>query len=90
MKRVRIIVRGYVQGVFFRYHTYRLARQLGLRGFVRNLPDGSVEVVAEGMDTKLQQLVEFCREGPEAARVDSIEVEESTLDEELSGFEIRY
>ena len=90
MKRIRIVVRGYVQGVFFRFHTCRLARQLGLRGYVRNLPDGSVEVIAEGISQNLEQLVEFCREGPEAARVESLEIEELPIDGELSGFEIRY
>lgn len=69
------IVRGRVQGVNFRQFVYTRARFLGLRGYVRNLPDGrSVEVVAEGPRPDLEQLLEYLREGPRMARVDQVEV----------------
>jgi len=72
---LRAIVRGRVQGVGFRDFVWRRARFLGLSGYVRNLPDGrSVEVVAEGERQALEQLLEYLREGPRAARVDEVEV----------------
>lgn len=74
MKRVHLFVSGRVQGVFFRAHTRDLARRLGLKGFVRNLPDGRVEVVAEGPEEKLQELIEFCRHGPPLAHVTGTEI----------------
>lgn len=73
---LRVVVRGRVQGVGFRDYVYTRARFLGLRGYVRNLPDGrSLEVVAEGPRADLEQLLEYLREGPRMARVDSVEVE---------------
>ncbi len=73
---LRATVRGRVQGVGFRDFVWRRARFLGLRGYVRNLPDGrSVEVVAEGEREALEQLLEYLREGPRAARVDEVEVQ---------------
>lgn len=74
MERVRIIVHGMVQGVFFRANTIREAQTLGIRGFVRNLPDGSVEAVAEGPKKTLEEFVVWCQRGPDMARVDRVEV----------------
>lgn len=65
-------VHGLVQGVFFRAFVARRARELGLAGYVRNLPDGAVEVLAEGGRRQLEKLVEYLREGPPAARVDNV------------------
>ena len=56
MKRIHVIISGRVQGVFFRYNTNKVANKLGLKGFVRNLSDGCVEVVAEGSEDKLKEL----------------------------------
>ena len=67
--RVRLRVRGQVQGVFYRQSTATEAARLGLAGSVRNLPDGSVEVVAEGPRADVETLVAWCRRGPPAARV---------------------
>jgi acylphosphatase len=73
---LRAIVRGRVQGVFFRESTRHVATQSGLTGYARNLPDSTtVEVVAEGDRPRLEALVEFLKRGPPAARVDSVEVE---------------
>ena len=71
--RVHLVVSGRVQGVFFRQSTADTARRLGLRGWVRNLPDGRVEAEAEGDRAALEALVEWCRRGPPAARVDALE-----------------
>jgi acylphosphatase len=72
--RVRLRVEGVVQGVFFRQATALEANRLGVSGAVRNLPDGSVEVVAEGGRPAVEALVAFCRRGPPAARVDAVEI----------------
>jgi acylphosphatase len=73
MKRLRI--RGKVQGVGFRYWSVRQASKLGLRGWVRNRSDGSVEAVAAGPKDALDAFVAACHTGPRAARVDSVVVE---------------
>ena len=69
----RFVVRGRVQGVGFRHHTKLRARELGLVGWVRNLPDGSVEVVAQGAAAELGRLADFLRVGPPSARVDAVD-----------------
>ncbi len=73
---MRILVSGRVQGVFFRAETAGRARELGLAGQARNLPDGRVEVVAEGPAPAVEALVAFCHQGPPAARVTGVEVTE--------------
>lgn len=73
--RARVRVVGMVQGVFFRQGTANEANRLGLAGTVRNRPDGSVEVVAEGAREVVEALVAWCRRGPPAARVEALEVE---------------
>jgi acylphosphatase len=72
--RLRVIVRGRVQGVFFRMTCAREARAQGVSGSVRNLPDGSVEAVLEGSGPAVQAMVEWCRQGPPGAHVDSVDV----------------
>lgn len=79
MKRVRVVVSGRVQGVFFRATCARRARALGLGGSVRNMPDGSVEAVFEGPSADVEAMVAWCRSGPELARVDEVEVHEEPL-----------
>jgi acylphosphatase len=84
--RVHLRIYGQVQGVFFRASTEAEARRLGLTGWVRNCPDGSVEVVAEGPRVKLEALVAWCRHGPARAQVDHVEIEWSEATGEFSGF----
>jgi acylphosphatase len=85
--RLRVIVRGRVQGVFFRDSVRRLAVQRGIAGSVRNRPDGTVEAVFEGEREAVQRLVEFVREGPRGARVDWVDVV-SEEPEGLDGFAV--
>ncbi|MEN3010505.1 MAG: acylphosphatase [Candidatus Bipolaricaulaceae bacterium] len=89
MKRVHLFVSGRVQGVFFRAHTRDLAQRLGLTGFVRNLPDGRVEVVAEGPEEKLQELIAFCHQGPPLAHVTGVELRWEEPTGEFRGFSVR-
>ena len=86
--RVRIIVRGRVQGVWFRESTKRTAVALGLTGSVRNLESGDVEIIAEGPRNRLEALAVWARTGPELARVDEIEVEHSEATGSLIEFRI--
>ena len=88
MVRRRVIVRGFVQGVFFRDSTRRLARQHGVSGWVANRPDGAVEAVFEGEADAVERLVAFSRKGPRGAQVESVEVTEEDP-EGLSNFAVR-
>ena len=87
--RRRVQVYGRVQGVWFRGATERRARVLGLAGWVRNRPDGSVEAVFEGSRSAVDAALAFCREGPPGARVERVEVSEEAP-EGLAGFDVRY
>ncbi len=85
------VVRGRVQGVFFRSFVEDWAKALGLTGYVRNLPDGrSVEVKAEGEREKLAQLLEKLRVGPRWAKVERVEAEFGEYAGQFDRFEIRY
>ena len=88
MAAFRFRVRGQVQGVGYRYFALREAEQRGLTGFTRNQADGSVEVVAEGPDESLRDLLARLREGPAFAHVESVEAEELAPRGDL-GFQIR-
>jgi acylphosphatase len=86
-RRVRVRVRGRVQGVWFRESARLEALRLGLAGQVRNLPDGSVEAIAEGAPGAVEDFVAWCGVGPPSARVDAL----SSVDEPaegLAGFEV--
>ena len=88
-RQVHAIVTGFVQGVSFRYFTQREARALGLTGWVRNRPDGAVEVVAEGSKGQLDQLVEYLNYGPSAASVEQVDVAWQPASNAFHDFEIR-
>ena len=79
MKHLDIRVRGRVQGVYFRETTRREADRLGVTGTVRNEPDGSVAIEAEGSEERLDRFVEWCREGPPSARVESLSATEGDV-----------
>lgn len=87
MTRKRVVVRGRVQGVFFRDSASRRAQAAGVSGWVRNTPEGEVEAVFEGGPEAVEDMVEFCRRGPSRAEVTDVEV----FDEEpegLTGFRV--
>jgi acylphosphatase len=73
--RVRVRIRGRVQGVFFRAEARSRADSLGVAGWIRNAEDGSVEAVFEGDEARVRSMVDWCRRGPSGARVDDVEVE---------------
>ena len=72
--RTHVFISGRVQGVFFRQNIRRIAWSLGVKGWVTNLSDGRVEAVFEGEEQAVDAIVDYCRHGPEAARVDNLEV----------------
>jgi len=85
---VEISVFGIVQGVGFRYFTRSHARKLNINGFVENMPDGSVQIVAEGDKKAIEDFIEIVKKGPYGARVDRVEVEFSTPTNEFVDFEV--
>lgn len=89
MKRLRAVVRGRVQGVGYRATTVHEARRLALAGWVRNLPDGTVEVLAEGGEPAVLGFVEYLRRGPNGAQVSRVETEWMEAKGDLQGFDIR-
>lgn len=90
MQRVHLIARGRVQGVYFRASARDRARQLGLSGWVRNCPDGSVAILAEGERARLEQLVVWCHGGPPGAVVTTLDVKWQEASGEFTGFVVRY
>lgn len=90
MRHVNILVRGRVQGVFFRSTARREAEKLGITGFVRNERDGSVYIEAEGDDEQLREFVAWCCKGPPLAKVEDCEVVEDGEIKHFQAFEIRY
>lgn len=86
--RVRIKITGLVQGVGYRYFTYRLAKALSLKGYVRNQSDGSVEVVAEGEKEKLLHLISELRIGPPSSKVENLSIEWQERKNEFEEFKI--
>lgn len=87
MKRIIIKVYGSVQGVFFRYTTRKVARKIGLTGFVKNMADGSVYIEAEGNESDLKKLLEFAKEGPKYAKVENIKFEFKEAQNKYKGFD---
>ena len=83
-------ITGRVQGVGFRWFVERAASRYGVRGYVRNLQDGSVEVLAQGTTAALEGFRRELREGPPASRVDDIQVTQLPVDQKLMGFELRF
>lgn len=89
-ERLTATARGRVHGVGYRYFVIEEATLLGLRGYARNVPNGTVEVVAEGPRPLLERLLEALRQGPPAAYVEDVEVGWGPANGAFSGFRVRY
>lgn len=87
-ERAHVYVSGGVQGVFYRDSARREARQLGLDGWIQNLPDGRVEAVFEGPSRSVRRMVRWCEEGPPHASVENVEAEFGEARGDLRGFEV--
>lgn len=88
--RVHVFIKGRVQGVFFRENTRAKAGELGVKGWVRNLPDGRVEMVFEGLKSSVERAVGWTKKGPPLARVDGIDIQWQESKREFDSFEIKY
>ena len=88
MDRVYLIVHGNVQGVGFRHHTRVKATELGLTGYVKNRPDGTVEIVAEGETPTVNQFLDWAKQGPPAASVRQVDIDYGTANGEFSQFTV--
>jgi acylphosphatase len=88
VKRTRVRIHGRVQGVFFRAEARSRAESLGIAGWVRNAPDGSVEALFEGEPDRVDSMVEWCRRGPSGAHVTEVEVFEEEAGQAERGFRV--
>ena len=89
LQRARVRVSGQVQGVFFRDSTRQKAEELGLAGWVRNMPDGQVEALFEGPSERVEEIVRWCKEGPQRASVENVDTDFESAGGDLEGFEVR-
>jgi acylphosphatase len=88
LKQLHLMVRGRVQGVYFRASTQREARRLGLTGWVKNRSDGSVEILAEGEETSIRELYSWAQKGPSAARVDRVDTRWRSFTGDFADFRV--
>lgn len=89
MKHYDILVKGKVQGVWYRQSTVHKANELNIRGYVMNLPNGTVYIEAEGIENNLKQLVDWCKKGPDGAKVEEVLHDEESNLTNFSIFEVR-
>lgn len=90
MEAIRAVVTGRVQGVGFRYSTQAMGQQLGLAGWVRNQPDGSVAVLAQGPAEAVARFLTYLDQGPRSARVVSVDIVTAEPDSALNSFEVQF
>ena len=90
MKRIRVVISGKVQGVFFRAAARRAAADLNLTGWVRNMDDGRVEAVLEGEDADVNKMIEWCKVGPPSALVENVTTSEEHYTGGFHDFSIKH
>lgn len=90
MKQIHVIVRGRVQGVFYRNHVRNSAENLGITGTVKNLSDGTVEIVAQGEKEPLEEFLKKCKKGSMMAFVEKLDIQDQEISEEFEEFQIRH
>jgi len=90
IKRIHLIIHGIVQGVNFRFSTQQKAFSLGLKGWVRNKKDGTVEAIAQGSEETIIEFIKWCKTGPKMAKVTRVEIEEVAISNKLGEFSIEY
>tara|TARA_B100000959_G_scaffold263989_1_gene303932 strand:+ start:2092 stop:2406 length:315 start_codon:yes stop_codon:yes gene_type:complete len=88
--RIHVIVSGIVQGVFFRANTKSEADRLGVYGWVRNMMDGTVEIIAEGKEDNIDRFIQWCRKGPPGADVKNLELNREEFKGEFKSFNVAY
>lgn len=90
ISQIKIIVEGMVQGVFYRASTRDAAQKLGVKGWVKNMPDRTVHALFQGDPETLEKMINWCRQGPPASRVDNVHTETIEVKKEYNTFEVRY
>lgn len=88
MSQAHIFISGFVQGIGFRQFIKINANKLGLKGWVRNLPDGRVEAMSQGSKEKIEEMISLCQKGPFLAEVENVEARWEETKEKFEGFEI--
>jgi acylphosphatase len=88
LQRAHVKISGEVQGVFFRDSTRQKAEELGLAGWVKNVPDGQVEALFEGPPEKVREMIRWCEEGPQRASVENVDTNFEGASGDLEGFEV--
>jgi len=88
LERAHVKISGQVQGVFFRDSTRQKAEELGLKGWVKNVPDGAVEALFEGPSERVREMVRWCEEGPQQASVENVETDFEDASGDLEDFEV--
>lgn len=89
-KNVHITINGKVQGIWFRANTKQKAEQLGITGWVKNIPNGSVEAIFEGEENCIKEMIDWCQHGPPQAKVENIEIKEQSITNGFDEFLIKY
>ena len=89
LARAHVIVSGDVQGISFRYYTKEKAKNLEIKGWIKNLPTGEVAAVFEGFEDRINEMIEWCKKGPWLAKVNNVKVEFGDYKGEFDGFEKR-
>lgn len=90
MKQAHLLISGKVQGVWFRASTKQQAEQLHINGWVRNTNDGKVEALIQGDENQLQQLIQWCHQGPASAQVDEVQVDYEEPQETFDSFMVKH
>lgn len=88
MQQALLKISGHVQGVFYRANAQEEAQKLGLTGYAKNMPDGSVEALLQGPEAQINSFIEWAREGSSGAKVDKVEIEWQTPSQDFKNFEI--
>ncbi len=88
LKKIHLLISGKVQGVFYRANAKRKAEELNLKGWVKNAPDNKVEIMAEGEEDKLREMIKWCYNGSSGAVVDKVEAEWMECEKKFDKFEI--
>ena len=89
IRKVKILVSGRVQGVYFRLFTQNKAKHFAIKGSAKNLSDGRVEIIAEADSMAIEKFIKWCHKGPITARVDHLDITELQHDETLTSFDIK-
>jgi acylphosphatase len=90
MTAKHILIKGKVQGVFFRKNTKQVATDLNINGWVKNTDDGDVEILAQATEHAIEEFIHWCKQGPPKADVKGVEIKDINVDDDVKSFSIKY